>query len=75
MVGSSSVSIMQEILDDLENREITIQDPMDVNFFHLAMEKCRFHIRDKDIAHRLNQLLWHKNNYNFIGNSYKEASF
>lgn len=63
------------MLQDLESRKLKVQDPLDVNFFSLAMEKCRYHLGDKDVAHRINRLLWHGDNYNFIGNSYKEAAY
>ena len=66
---------MDDILHDLESRELTIQDPLDVNFFSLAMEKCRYFIRDKEVAHRINRLLWNNDNYNFIGSSFKESQY
>lgn len=73
--GSSRSSILINILDILEGQSLSIRDPWDVLFFTEAMEVCRFHLSDLDTAYRLDNLLHTADNYDLIGDSYKESLY
>ncbi|XP_044748174.1 protein PTCD3 homolog, mitochondrial [Coccinella septempunctata] len=68
-------SIMFDIMREIENKQLEIRDLRDINFFVAAMSICRFHLNDLDLAHRVDALLHYGNNYDLIGNSYKEAVY
>lgn len=40
-----------------------------------AMENCRYHLQNFEIALRVHSILMTKNNYNLIGDSYKESVY
>lgn len=67
--------ILHDIMNEIENKEFHIQDPKDTFFFVTAMDVCRNHLHDKDLAKRVNNLLHFKDNYNLIGDSYKESIY
>ncbi|RZC40303.1 PTCD3 -like protein, mitochondrial, partial [Asbolus verrucosus] len=58
-----------------QNKEHTIRDLRDINFFMSAMDISRHHLRDVNLAERVNKLLHHGDNYNLIGDSYKESIY
>ncbi|XP_017778840.1 PREDICTED: protein PTCD3 homolog, mitochondrial [Nicrophorus vespilloides] len=68
-------TILNDILPHIENKEHTIRDIKDTFFFVTAMDICRNHLHDKDLAQRVNKLLHFGNNYNLIGDSYKESIY
>lgn len=67
--------ILHDIMNEIENKEFHVQDPKDTFFFVTAMDVCRNHLHDKDLAKRVNNLLHFKDNYNLIGDSYKESIY
>lgn len=67
--------ILHDILNQIENREFTIVDQKDTYFFVTAMEVCRNHLNDVNLAHRLDKLLHYKSNYDMIGDSYRESVY
>lgn len=67
--------VLVDILNEIENKEFKIEDIKDTFFFVTAMDVCRYHLHDKDLAYRVNQLLHIGNNYNLIGDSYKESIY
>uniref|UniRef100_A0A8D8MLB0 Small ribosomal subunit protein mS39 n=1 Tax=Culex pipiens TaxID=7175 RepID=A0A8D8MLB0_CULPI len=67
--------ILHDIMNEIEGKEFGIVDPKDTFFFVTAMDVCRNHLHDKDLAKRVNKLLHHKDNYNLIGDSYKESIY
>lgn len=64
-----------DILNHIEGKEFVIQNPKDTYFFVTAMDICRNHLHDKNLAKRVDKLLHTGNNYNFIGDSYKESIY
>lgn len=74
-LGGGISLILVSILNVLQGKSLTIQDSKDVLFFSTAMEICRFHLTDKDLAFVLDQLLHTSDNYNLIGDSYKESVY
>jgi pentatricopeptide repeat domain-containing protein 3 len=68
-------TILNDILDLIENKEHKIRDLKDVNFFVTAMEMCRHHLNDVAAATRVDNLLHYGDNYNLIGDSYKESVY
>lgn len=62
-------------MDQLENKSISIQHPQDTYFFITAMDVCRNHLQDHELAKRVDQLLHLHNNYDLIGDSYKESIY
>lgn len=76
LIGNfSSTQAIEAILNEIENQEFTIQDPKDTSFFLTAMNICRFHLQNNELAHRINNLLNFGNNYKFIGNSHNESIY
>lgn len=67
--------ILVDILNQIEGKEFKIQGLKDTLFFCTAMEICRHHLNDKDLAKRLNNLLHYGHNYDLIGDSYKESVY
>ncbi|XP_052866653.1 protein PTCD3 homolog, mitochondrial [Anopheles cruzii] len=67
--------VLHDIMNEIEGKRFTVRDPKDVFFFVTAMDVCRNHLNDKELAKRVNQLLHHGDNYNLIGDSYKESIY
>lgn len=67
--------ILVNILDEIEGKEIAIQDSRDTFFFVTAMDVCCNHLQDKEVANRVNKLLQTGSNYNLIGDSFKESIY
>ncbi|XP_062552452.1 small ribosomal subunit protein mS39 [Armigeres subalbatus] len=67
--------ILHDIMNEIENKEFRVQDPKDTFFFVTAMDVCRNHLHDKSLAKRVNNLLHYKDNYDLIGDSYKESIY
>nr|CAD7201210.1 unnamed protein product [Timema douglasi] len=68
-------SILVDIMSHIKGRSFTIQDPKDTFFFVTAMDLCRNHLHDKDLAWSVDALLHTGNNYDLIGDSYKESIY
>lgn len=68
-------AILINILDLLQDKPLSIRDPRDVLFFLNAMEVCRFHLNDLETAYRVDKLLHTADNYNLIGDSFKENQY
>lgn len=62
-------------MNNIENKEFQIRDLKDTSFFVTAMEVCRNHLQDINLARRVDQLLHTGNNYDLIGDSYKESVY
>ncbi|KRT86915.1 hypothetical protein AMK59_334 [Oryctes borbonicus] len=67
--------ILEDIMVQIENKDHQIQDLVDTFFFLTAMDICRNHLQDKELAKRVNKLLHYGNNYDLIGDSYKESIY
>lgn len=67
--------IIVDILNQIEGKEFQIRDIKDTFFFVTAMGVCRNHLHDKDLAKRVNALLHVGDNYNLIGDSYRESIY
>lgn len=59
----------------IENKYHEIRDLSDTNFFVSAMDVCRNHLNDVKLAKRIDNLLHFGNNYDLIGDSYKESIY
>ncbi|NXF03288.1 PTCD3 protein, partial [Smithornis capensis] len=57
--------IFSEVLDDVEKRSFTPQDPDDANFFPGAMQLC-CDLRDISLAYRLNKAMERGDNWKFL---------
>ncbi|KAM4673555.1 small ribosomal subunit protein mS39 isoform 4-T5 [Amazona ochrocephala] len=57
--------IISEVLDDVENRSFTPQDPDDANFFNTAMQAC-CDLKDISLAYRLNKAMEKGDNWKFL---------
>jgi pentatricopeptide repeat domain-containing protein 3 len=73
--GGPISSILVDIMDVIEGQTFTIRDPKDTFFFVTAMDICRNHLQDIDLAHRVDKLLHTGNNYDLIGDSFKESIY
>ncbi len=67
--------VLFDILNEIEGKEFEIQGLKDTFFFVTAMDICRNHLNDKDLAKRVNNLLHFGHNYDLIGDSYKESVY
>lgn len=67
--------ILSEVLTLIEQNKYHIVDPKDVLFYVRAMEICCIQLHNKELAYRLHNTLLNENNYNFIGDSYKESLY
>ncbi|XP_010283682.1 PREDICTED: pentatricopeptide repeat domain-containing protein 3, mitochondrial [Phaethon lepturus] len=57
--------IISEVLDDVEKRSFTPQDPDDANFFATAMQVC-CDLKDIRLAYRLNKAMEKGDNWKFL---------
>ncbi|CAO1403561.1 unnamed protein product [Diamesa tonsa] len=67
--------VLVDIMNQIEGKEFEIQDPKDTNFFVQAMDVCRNHLNDRNLAKRVDDLLHLGHNYNLIGDSFKESIY
>ncbi|XP_032042064.1 pentatricopeptide repeat domain-containing protein 3, mitochondrial [Aythya fuligula] len=58
-------SIISEVLEDVEKRSFTAQDPDDANFFATAMQVC-CDLKDIKLAYRLNKAMEKGDNWKFL---------
>lgn len=75
IAGDRKSAILVDIINVLEGKSLVIQDPKDTFFFVNAMEICNIHLSDVNLAYRIHSLLLTGNNYNLIGDSYKESVY
>ncbi|XP_074721617.1 small ribosomal subunit protein mS39 isoform X1 [Strix uralensis] len=64
-VDSYPSGIISEVLDDVEKRSFTPQDPDDANFFATAMQAC-CDLKDIKLACRLNKAMEKGDNWKFL---------
>ncbi|NXH11508.1 PTCD3 protein, partial [Bucco capensis] len=57
--------IISEVLEEVEKRSFTPQDPDDANFFCTAMQVC-WELKDIKLASRLNKALEQGDNWRFL---------
>lgn len=74
-LGKNKSTILVDILNQLEGKSLIIEDLADTNFFVAAMENCRYHLQNFDVALRVHSILLTNKNYNLIGDSYKESIY
>ncbi|KAK4883101.1 hypothetical protein RN001_006420 [Aquatica leii] len=67
--------ILKNIMNELEGKDLQIKDEKDTFFFVTAMDICHHHLHDLELANRVNNLLNLHNNYDLIGDSYKESIY
>lgn len=67
--------VLVDILNLIDGKEFQIRDIKDTYFFVQAMEVCRIHLHDKNLAKRLDALLHLGDNYNLIGDSFRESIY
>ncbi|XP_057651998.1 protein PTCD3 homolog, mitochondrial [Diorhabda carinulata] len=68
-------TILHDIIVQVENKNHEIRDISDTNFFVTAMDVCKNHLKDVDLAIRVDKLLHFDSNYDLIGDSYKESIY
>ncbi|GFT27880.1 protein PTCD3 homolog, mitochondrial [Trichonephila clavipes] len=71
----SKVNVLYEIMNQVEGKEFEIRHPADVSFFTTAMELCFKGTMDKDLGHRIHNLLEFKNNCKLLGNALSESLY
>ncbi|XP_050305305.1 protein PTCD3 homolog, mitochondrial [Anthonomus grandis grandis] len=67
--------ILENILIEVENKNHHIRDLIDTHFFVTAMDVAKNHLNNLSLGERIHQLLLLGNNYNLIGDSYKESIY
>lgn len=67
--------VLVDILTQVEGKEFKIRDHRDTHFFFTAMDVCRNHLHDKGLAKRVDALLHFGDNYDLIGDSFKESIY
>lgn len=73
--GKNKSTILVDILNLIEEKPLSIKDLADTNFFTAAMENCRYHLQNVDVALRVHSVLLKTKNYNLIGDSYRESVY
>lgn len=68
-------TILHDIMREVENKEHFIRDISDTHFFVTAMDICNLHLNDFELAKRVDRLLHIGNNYDLIGDSFKESIY
>lgn len=68
-------AILQNIMTELNGKELKIRDSKDTFFFVTAMDICHHHLHDKELAKQVDNLLHLHNNYDLIGDSFKESIY
>lgn len=72
------VDILNAIDEELllsPDDSFTVQHPKDTYFFTTAMDVCRNHLQDLNLAKRVHSLLLRGRNYRFIGDTSKETIY
>ncbi|XP_033369675.1 pentatricopeptide repeat domain-containing protein 3, mitochondrial isoform X3 [Parus major] len=64
-VDAQSSDIISEVLDEVEKRSFTAQDPDDASFFTTAMQVC-CDLKDIKLAYQLNKALEKGDNWKFL---------
>lgn len=67
--------VLVDILNEIEGKEFEMRDIKDTMFFVSAMDVCRNHLYDLNLAKRVDAFLHQGENYNLIGDSYKESIY
>ncbi|XP_033254037.1 protein PTCD3 homolog, mitochondrial-like [Drosophila miranda] len=67
--------VIVDILNEIAGREFRVEHPKDTYFFATAIDVCRNHLNDKSLAKKVNELLHPGNNYDLIGDSFKESIY
>jgi len=67
--------VLVDILNEIEGKEFEMRDIKDTMFFVTAMDVCRNHLYDLNLAKRVDAFLHQGENYNLIGDSYKESIY
>jgi pentatricopeptide repeat domain-containing protein 3 len=67
--------VLVDILNEIEGKEFEMRDIKDTMFFVQAMDVCRNHLYDLNLAKRVDAFLHLGENYNLIGDSYKESIY
>ncbi|XP_075165781.1 small ribosomal subunit protein mS39 [Haematobia irritans] len=67
--------VIVDILNEIQGKEFKIQHPKDTYFFATAMDVCRNHLHDRSLAVKVDKLLHTGNNYELIGDTYKESIY
>lgn len=75
LIGGPISSILVDIMNHISGKEFAIVDPKDTFFFVTAMDICHNHLNDVELARRVDDLLHTGENYNLIGDSYKESIY
>lgn len=75
ILGGPVSTILHDIMKEVEHKEHSIRDISDTNFFVTAMDICNNHLNDPELGKRVDRLLHLGNNYNLIGDSYKESIY
>lgn len=67
--------ILNDIINEIDGKEFQIQNIKDTYFFVTAMDVARNHLNNRQLAQRIDNLLHLGNNYDLIGDSYKESVY
>lgn len=68
-------TILADILKELHGKDLKIQDPKDIHFFVTAMDVARNHLQNLELAESVDKLLHTGDNYDLIGDSFKESIY
>lgn len=67
--------VIVDILNEIAGKHFKIEHPRDTYFFATAMDVCRNHLHDKALAKKVDELLHTGDNYDLIGDSFKESVY
>ncbi|XP_034104058.1 protein PTCD3 homolog, mitochondrial [Drosophila albomicans] len=67
--------VIVDILNEIAGKNFKIEHQRDTYFFATAMDVCRNHLHDKALAKKVDELLHTGNNYDLVGDSFKESIY
>ncbi|XP_057322268.1 protein PTCD3 homolog, mitochondrial-like isoform X1 [Microplitis mediator] len=68
-------NLLREILQEINNKEFTAEDKNDTAFFLTAMGVAANNLEDPVVSDKVHELLLTGDNYNFIGDGFKENNY
>ncbi|XP_039607725.1 pentatricopeptide repeat domain-containing protein 3, mitochondrial [Polypterus senegalus] len=70
----NSADLLSAVLDEIEGKQLTVQDSDDVNFFVSAMKIC-LSLKEVEIAYRLHKILGEGDNWKLLGDNFNQNVF
>jgi pentatricopeptide repeat domain-containing protein 3 len=67
--------LLYNVVEYLKDKQLTVQEPTDYEFFSTAMVKCYVNLKDLELAYKLDALLNDASNPSLLGDSFRESLY